>query len=190
MDLHKHSLKDMNARAVAELSHVIEAIDVAEIERFVDAIAGAKRIACYSVGREGLMIKALCMRLFHLGLDAHFVGDMTTPPIGAGDLLVVSAGPGDFATVAGLISVAQKAGAKVACFTATEDSSAAERADIRVLLPAQTMATDTSAPSSFLPMGSLYEGVQYLVYEYIVLILRDRLGADPDAMRARHTNLE
>ena len=30
------------------------------------------------------MMKALCMRLMHLGLDAHMVGDMTTPPVARG----------------------------------------------------------------------------------------------------------
>lgn len=184
------SLTSMNRRAIAEITHVVEAVDPAEVEQFVEAIAAAGRIVCYGVGREGLMIKALCMRLYHLGLDAHIVGDMTTPPIAAGDILVVSAGPGHFSTVASLMSVAKKAGAKVACFTATQDGKCAAVADIRILLPAQTMATDKCAASSFLPMGSLYEGVQYLVYEYLVLMLRDRLGAKPKDMRARHTNLE
>ncbi|MFN8450573.1 MAG: hypothetical protein U0521_18795 [Anaerolineae bacterium] len=42
-----------------------------------------------------MMIKALAMRLMHLGFDTHVVGDVTTPPLGAGDLLIVSAGPGN-----------------------------------------------------------------------------------------------
>ena len=183
-------LSAMNARAVAELSHVIDGIDPTEIDAFIDAVAAAKRIACHGVGREGLMIKALCMRLFHLGLDAHVVGDMTTPPLGPGDLLVVSAGPGGFATVSAFIDVAKQAGARVVCFTAAPDGASAAAADLRIVLPAQTMANDATAPSSFLPMGSLYEGAQYLVFEYIVLLLRDRLGTAADAMRARHTNLE
>jgi 6-phospho-3-hexuloisomerase len=39
------------------------------------------------------MVRALCWRLKHLGLDAHMVGDMTTP-VGAGDPLVASVGSG------------------------------------------------------------------------------------------------
>jgi 6-phospho-3-hexuloisomerase len=39
-------------------------------------------------------------------------------------------------------------------------------------------------------MGSLYEGAQYLVFELLVLALRDRIGETAETMRARHTNLE
>jgi len=95
------------ADAIAEIAVGTAAIDPAGAKATVDAIASAKRIALYGVGREGLMIKAFAMRLYHLGLDAHVVGDMTTPPLGVGDLLVVSAGPGMFSTVAGLVGVAQ-----------------------------------------------------------------------------------
>jgi 6-phospho-3-hexuloisomerase len=30
----------------------------------------------------------------------------------------------------------------------------------------------------------------FLVFELVVLALRDRIGADSEAMRSRHTNLE
>src|SRR3712207_7519677 len=64
------------------------------------------------------LFRSLAMRLFHLGRRAAMVGDMTTPPIGRGDLLVVSAGPGYFSTVAGLMGVAREAGARTLLVTA------------------------------------------------------------------------
>jgi 6-phospho-3-hexuloisomerase len=155
------------------------------------ALAGAERIACYGVGREGLMMKALAMRLHHLGLDAHVVGDMTAPPLGAGDILLVSAGPGHFATVAALCGVATTAGARVICVTAEPEGAVPRAADMVLHIPAQTMAADQgAAATSILPMGSLYEALMFLVFEVLVLDLRDRMGVAPDAMRARHTNLE
>jgi len=39
-------------------------------------------------------------------------------------------------------------------------------------------------------MGSLFEGAQYLVFELLVLALRDHLDEPAERMRARHTNLE
>ena len=184
------TIKEMNAKAVAELTDVINRIDPAQVEALIDALARAKRIVLYGVGREGLMMKALSMRLFHMGLDAHVVGDMTTPPVGQGDVLAVSAGPGYFSTVAGLMGVARSAGAKTICFTAQPGGEVPQSADLAVVLPAQTMADDTTGPTSFLPMGSLYEGVQYLFFEYLVLLLREHLGVTPDQMRHNHTNLE
>lgn len=184
------TISEMNEKAVAELTAVIERIDPNQVEALIRALADAKRIALYGVGREGLMMKALAMRLYHMGLDAHVVGDMTTPPVGQGDVLLVSAGPGYFSTVEALMGVARHAGAKTGCFTAQPDGPVPAGADLVMVLPAQTMADDTTGPTSFLPMGSLYEGVQYLFYEYLVLLLRDRLGVKPENMRAYHTNLE
>lgn len=154
-------------------------------------LAGARRIVCHGVGREGLMMKALAMRLFHLGLDSHVAGDMTTPPVGVDDVFFVSAGPGEFSSVAALTEVARSAGARVACITATPEGAVPRGADLVIHLPAQTMASDQGAAAqSILPMGSLFEALMFLFFELLVLDLRDRLSVAPEAMRANHTNLE
>ena len=57
-------------------------------------------------------------------------------------------------------------------------------------IPAQTMADDRGTNVSVLPMGSLFEGAQYILFEVMVLKLRERLGISTEAMRANHTNLE
>jgi 6-phospho-3-hexuloisomerase len=185
------TLSDLAHRAAGEIRDAVAKIDPAALEAMVVALAGAGRIACYGLGREGLMMRALAMRLYHLGLDTHVVGDMSCPPLGPGDLLVVSAGPGEFSTVMGLIGVARADGAQVACVTAQPLGRAPQASDIVFHIPAQTMANDQGAQAtSVLPMGSLFEGAQYLAFELLVLALRDRMGVDPQAMRARHTNLE
>ena len=135
-------------------------------------------------------MKAFCMRLMHLGLDAHVVGDMTTPPIGDGDWLLVSAGPGEFSTVLALMGVAHKAGARTMIVTAQPDGKAPQQADVVVYLPAQTMANDRGGNVSILPMGSLYEAVQLIFFDLISLMLREKLNQSAEEMRHRHTNLE
>lgn len=176
--------------ATQEIADVVTRLDDQALAPAVNEILAARRIAAYGVGREGLMIKALTMRLFHMGLDAHVVGDMTTPPVGEGDLLLVSAGPGHFATVKALLDVARQAGARTACVTAQPDGTCPRAADAQLVIPAQTMADDTRGGQSTLPMGSLYEGCQYITFEVLILRLMARLGLDFDALRARHTNLE
>ena len=183
--------KTLVTGAAAELQAAASRVNPAEVTNLVGVIAAARRIALYGVGREGLMMRALAMRLYHLGLDAHMVGDMSCPPMGAGDLLIVSAGPGDFSTVAGLVGVAHGAGAKTACITAQPHARVPKSCDHVMTIPAQTMADDqTPSHASVLPMGSLFEGAQFLVFEILILQLRDNIGATPAAMRARHTNLE
>jgi 6-phospho-3-hexuloisomerase len=176
--------------ALAEIGEVFHHIDDTKVDGAIDMIATAGRIAAYGVGREGLQVKGFAMRLFHLGLKASVVGDMTTPRIGKGDLLLVSSGPGYFSTVAGLMDVARQGGAKTLLVTAQPKGKCAEMADFVLPLPAQTMADDQSERVSVLPMGSLFEGAQYILFEVMILRLRDKLGITPEQMRNNHTNLE
>jgi 6-phospho-3-hexuloisomerase len=180
----------MTQTAIAEIGGVLARAGSDEAERMCDEILKARRIACYGVGREGLMMKALCMRLMHLGLDAHFVGDMTTPPIGAADLLIASAGPGSFSTVLGLQEVAKKAGARVMIVTAQPEGEAPRVADAVITLAAQTMANHQGPANSVLPMGSLYEAAQLVFFDLVSILLREKTGQTTDQMRQRHTNLE
>jgi 6-phospho-3-hexuloisomerase len=179
------------AGIAAELASVINQVDQTEFDAFIAAITNARRIALHGVGREGLMMKALAMRLHHLRYDVGVVGDMTAPHLGAGDLLILSAGPGFFHTVDGLRQVAQRDGAKVICLTATPDGKTPLACDEKLVLPAQTMATDEgSQATSILPMGSLYELAQFVFGEIVVLELLRRTGKTMREARDRHTNLE
>ena len=178
-------------QAAEDLRAAAAGVSETELTALANALHDARKVVLYGCGREGLMMRALAMRLYHMGLDAHVAGDMSCPPVGPGDLLLVSAGPGGFSTVNGLIGVAKGAGARVACVTAQAGGSAASLSDLVLVIPAQTMADDQGpAAASVLPMGSLYEGAQYLTFELLILALRDHLGVSAGAMRARHTNLE
>ncbi|OAY46033.1 3-hexulose-6-phosphate isomerase [Manihot esculenta] len=150
------------------------------------------RVFLYGVGREGLMLKALCMRLAHLGLSTHFVFDMTTPPITSNDLFIASAGPGGFSTVDALCSLARSKGAKVLLLTAQPESgSCVKHASVVCYVPAQTMATDEEVKSRpLLPMGSVYEGALFVLFEMVIYKLGEVLGQSPETIRSRHTNLE
>ena len=183
-------VSELAKRALSDVGVVVERLDATAFESFAQAIAAAKAIALHGLGREGLQMKGVAMRLFHLGLDAHVVGEMTTPPVSAGDLLICSAGPGDFASIAALTRIAKEAGAKTAIVTAQPSSSLAKNADHVLHIPAQTMADDRGAKASVLPMGSLFELSQMLVFELLVLRLREIKSETAATMRARHTNLE
>jgi 6-phospho-3-hexuloisomerase len=177
------------AGALDEIRGVLEAGASAEVDRLCEELLKARRIACYGVGREGLMMRALCMRLMHLGLDAHMVGDMTTPPVGAGDLLVVSAGPGSFSTVKALLGVARAAGARITAVTAQPLGEVPSAADTVINLRAQTMADDKGG-RSVLPMGTLYEAAMLIFFDIVSIVLRERTDQTMEGMRGRHTNLE
>lgn len=164
---------------------------LAQLDPLAKTLMEAQCIACHGVGREGLMMKAIAMRLFHLGLDAHVVGDMTTPALASRDVLFVSAGPGHFATISAMVGIARRASACVICITAEPNGEVPQASNLVIHLPAQTMATDKGlSTSSVLPMGSFFEGLMFLFFELLVLEMQTRLDVSPEAMRSCHTNLE
>ena len=177
--------------ALGELSAVLARIDEAQVNEVCRLLADATRIGTHGLGREGLQMRGFAMRMFHLGMPVSVVGDMTMPPLGSGDVFFVSSGPGETSTVLTLMNVARQAGATVVLVTAEPQGSAASLADVTLLVPAQTMASDQgAAKTSVLPMGSAFEGAMFVLFEVMVLKLKALLGASPEAMRARHTNME
>ena len=184
------SSRTLLAGAVAEMAAVIQRIDEESVKRMVDAIDAARHVSVFGCGREGLQIRGLAMRLFHLGRSVSVVGDMTTPVIGKGDLFLLTAGPGHLATALALAGVARNAGARVMTITAEPAGKVPALSDDVILVPAQTMASDRGQHVSLLPMGSLYEGALFLLFEIVVLQLKKKLGISDQAMRANHTNLE
>ena len=177
--------------ALAELGTVFARLDDAQVDAVVERLAQARRIVVFGGGRERLQIMGFAMRLFHMGLQAAVEGDMTTPAVGPGDVLLVTCGPGYISTAQALMGVAKEAGAEVILITAQPKGRIAPLADMILHLPAQTMADDQgAAKTSVLPMGSLFEGALFVLFEVMVLKLKARLDISADDMRANHTNLE
>jgi 6-phospho-3-hexuloisomerase len=180
-------IADLGANAAREIAAVLAGVDESSVGELCTQLRAATAIAAYGVGREGLVMRGFAMRLYHLGLPAFVVGDMSAPPLGPGGLLVCSAGPGTFSTVAALIGVARGAGAGVALFTSSDASPLAPQAAVTVRLPAQTMA---GGPASSQLMGSIYEQALWVLGDAVIDRLVSDLALDRAAITARHTNLE
>ncbi|MEI6098120.1 MAG: SIS domain-containing protein [Alphaproteobacteria bacterium] len=183
------SLADQITQAAGELAKAATGTNPQQMAALVTALATAGRVVTFGCGREGLMMRALAMRLYHLGLNVHVAGDMSCPPVGKGDLFLVASGPGELATVAALLGQARAAGAQTGCITAQPTGPDPVGCDLVLTIPAQTMADDQGR-AGLLPMGSVFEGAMFVVFEIMVLHLRDRLGETMASMRTRHTNLE
>jgi len=182
---------DLFRATLDEIGGVLGRIDQQAIEGACLMIAGAGQVGIYGCGREALQIDGFAMRLHHLGLPVAVVGDMTMPPLGRGALFLVTSGPGETSTVLALMQAARAAGARNLLITAEPGSSAAKLADFMLVVPAQTMASDQGAArTSALPMGSLYEGALFVLFEVMVLKLKGMMGVSSAAMPARHTNME
>jgi len=131
------------------------------------------------------------MRLMHMGFQVHVAGDVTTPAIRGGDLLVIGSGSGE---TSGLVSMAAKArsvGATTAILTGFPNSSLGSIADSVVRIPAPTPKSGSeSSIASIQPMGSLFEQSLLVVLDATIMRLMEKKNVDSAEMFSRHANLE
>jgi 6-phospho-3-hexuloisomerase len=160
-------------------------------DRLAESILQSDRIFLAGMGRSGLIMRSFAMRLMHMGLEAHVVGETTTPAIGQGDLLLIGSGSGETESLLAMARKARKLGIGVALITILPGSSIGTEAELIVQIPATTAkSSQPSAVTSIQPKGSLFEQTMFLICESVVLRLMELRGIDADGMFLRHANLE
>ena len=175
---------------ISELQSVLREVDVRSVDELARALLGARKIFIYGQGRTGYVSRPFAVRLMHLGMDAHFVGETTTPPITRRDLCLVNSGTGQTRFVYHVAAAAKEAGARLATITAHPEARIAAMADIVVVVPAPTKGEVNRGNTTRQPPGSLFEQASLLLMDAIVLILMDRLRLTPRKLAKRHANIE
>ena len=183
-------IKSLGRSITQELATVFGEIDASQVDAFIEAVGNAGRIVLIGAGREGLATRAFTMRLMHLGLDAHWVWDDTTPGIGRGDLLVATSGSGQIGHIHYVVERAKEQGAKIALVTGDPYKKTAELADFILFVPASVYLGTADVVPSVQPMGNLFEQALLITFDMIIMILRELKGITPAEMEKRHRNLE
>jgi 6-phospho-3-hexuloisomerase len=167
---------------VAELAEIVDVLDPAALDAFVAALREAPRLLCTGIGRSGLSTRAIAMRLMHLGKEAFVVGEVATPGIREGDLLVAvsSSGRGSILRQA---QAARDKGARVVAVT-TKPNELTELAEVSLLLPARARV-DTRQHA-----GSLFEQSWLVVGDAVCAAVQADLGVPTEALDRRHANLQ
>ena len=172
-----------------EISGVFQSVDPSQVAALVTELRLADRIFVTGAGRSGLVLKMAAMRLMHLGLTVHVVGEITAPAIRSGDLLLAASGSG---TTAGVVKAAETAaaqGARIAAYTTNAGSPLAKAASAVVVIPA-AQKTDHGSNLSRQYSGSLFEQVLFATTEAVFQSLWDEDAATPEELWQRHANLE
>ncbi|WP_423922712.1 6-phospho-3-hexuloisomerase [Frigoribacterium sp. 2-23] len=174
-----------------ELSAAVDALasDGAALAEAADLLADADRVFVHGAGRSGLALQMTAMRLMHLGLTVHVVGDATTPAIGPGDVLLTASGSGTTTGIVRAAEAAVEAGARVAAVTTASSSPLAELADAVVVVPAAEKL-DRSGGASAQYAGGLFEQAVVLLGDALFHALWKRSGQSADDLWPRHSNLE
>ncbi len=184
------SLAALTAAVSAELDSVMQRIDEGEVQELIDRLLAAKSVVLVGVGREGLAVRAFTMRLAHAGLNAHWIWDDTTPPVGPDDLVVAVSGSGRIPHIETVVSNARDAGASTAVVTAAPDGVTAAAADVCVRVPAPAYLASGDLVASVQPMGSLFEQSIFVLFDCVILLLMAQKGLGFSDLSARHRNIE
>lgn len=185
---------------LGDLGRVLRGVSEDERRAFVRALGEARAVFVTGAGRSGLVARMFAMRLAHLGLRAHVVGDATAVAAGSGDVLVAVSGSGRTESTLETVRRAVGHGVRVALVTGAVLSPLTQAAHVRVLLP-PTMpttgappTTDAAAPPDphalLQPMRTLFEQATLLFCDLAVLDLMAARGATAGDLERRHANLE
>ncbi|EIT87091.1 6-phospho-3-hexuloisomerase (PHI) [Fictibacillus macauensis ZFHKF-1] len=167
---------------ISELQQLKGSLSQEELDTFIDHLTEGKRIFIAGAGRSGLMAKAFCMRLMHLGRQAYTVGDVSTPSFTKDDVIVFASGSGETASLKLMAKKAKESGGRIITVTASKASSLRNDADAVVTLPVH----DTSMQ----PMGSTFEQTLLLFFDAVVLRYMERYSITEQRMKQTHANLE
>ena len=174
--------------ALEDLARVLERVTPDEVAAFESAILSSQRIFVTGLGRTGLMARGFAMRLMHLGRRVYHVGDVITPAIGEGGLLIICSRTGQSPVLQHYIEIARRSGASVAVVTADADSPVAKSAD--VILSIDDRPALARRPAQAQPLGSLFEQALLIVLDQVVLSLMEALDLTEADLAQIHTTFE
>ncbi|MDP3087804.1 MAG: 6-phospho-3-hexuloisomerase [Methylotenera sp.] len=146
----------------------------------------AGRIFVGGAGRSGLVSRFFAMRLTHSGYNVNMIGEIVTPAIKPGDLLVLVSGSGGTETLLPFVKKAKSVGAKLVVVSMKAKSVMADVADLNIQI-----GNDDSFPlTKGMPMGAQFELSALVFLEAVIADIIFAKGLTEEGMRAIHANLE
>ena len=187
----KEKYEAASSQVIEELDKTLKSIRSEELEKLVEAILQADQVFFVGVGRVMLALQCVCKRLAHLGIKAHYVGEITEPAIKKEDLLIVGSGSGGSLFPLG---IAKKARATVDCkivhIGSNPNSEMKDIADFMVRIPVRTKYYLDDEIDSCQPMTSLFEQSVLLVGDILAKMIIEQKQLDMKSLWQYHANLE
>lgn len=176
---------------IDELSQTVSKINVREFEEQSKQIIEHDKVFVTGAGRSGSIMDAFAKRLMHANIDVFIVGDVITPPIKAGDLLIIASGSGETESLIVNSKKAKSIGAEVALITTSPSSSLGNIADYIAYIPASSPKSERKSENlSNQPMANLFEQTLFIYCDALVMNIAKIKGLSEEEMFARHANIE
>lgn len=169
-----------------KLAGILAATDESYDVKLVQRLDGAKRIFIAGAGRSKLVGNFFAMRLVHSGYDVSVVGEIVTPSIKNGDLLIIISGSGETEQLIAFTKSAKKIGANIILISAKSSSTIGDLADAVF----QIGNSEQYGKVLGMPMGTVFELSTLLFLEATISHVIHEKGIPEEIMRERHANLE
>ena len=183
-------MPDGRCAVLDEMLLAAKSMSFRQCDELAEQLIAARRIYVHGAGRCGLIMRTFAIRLTHLSLPVHVVGDATSPAAASGELLLVGSGSGETGGTIGIARRGHELGLSVAALTTSSRSSLAGIAETLYLIPGVAKNDSDAAERSIQPPGSLFEQLLFCFLEQSIVLLAERLDPDYVAVRRRHANLE
>ncbi len=171
---------------ISKISEILDATEDTYAEEMTTMFDGAKRIFISGAGRSKLVGNFLGMRLMHSGYDVSMVGEIVTPSIRNGDLLIIISGSGETEQLIAFTNKAKSVGAKIVLICSKSKSTIGDMADGVF----QIGKNDSYATVKGMPMGTVFELSTLCFLESVVSHLIWEKEIPEEKMRERHANME
>jgi 6-phospho 3-hexuloisomerase len=169
-----------------KITGILEATEESYDEKLTAMLDEASRIFIAGAGRSKLVGNFFAMRLVHGGYNVNVVGEIVTPSIKAGDLLIIISGSGETEQLVAFTKSAKKVGAKIMLISAKSESTIGDMADGVF----QIGKADLYGKVVGMPMGTVFELSTLLFLESTISHIIHEKGIAEEIMRERHANLE
>jgi 6-phospho-3-hexuloisomerase len=171
---------------IEKISGILEATDDTYDAKLTLLLDKAARIFVAGAGRSGLIARFFAMRLVHSGYDVSVVGEIVTPSIKKGDLLIIISGSGETEQLVAFTKRAKEIGATIILITAKSGSTIGDMADAVF----QIGRSEQYGKILGMPMGTVFELSTLLFLEATISHIIHEKGIPEEVMRERHANLE
>jgi len=169
-----------------KITDIVGATEESYEAKIVSMCDDAKRIFITGAGRSKLVGNFLGMRLMHSGYETYVQGEVATPSIREGDLLIVISGSGETTQLVSFANKAKSEGAKVILICSKSSSTIGDIADQTI----QIGTDDSFATTKGMPMGTMFELSTLIFLEATISYLIHEKDIEETDMRYRHANME
>lgn len=171
---------------IDKITGILEATESSYDEKLTAMLDKAKRIFISGAGRSKLVGNFFAMRLVHSGYDVSVVGEIVTPSIQAGDLLIIISGSGETEQLVAFTNSAKKIGADIMLISSKAESTIGNLADGVFQIGSEEQYGKVQG----MPMGTVFELSTLIFLESTVSHIIHEKGIAEEKMRERHANLE